>query len=120
MQFDHYRIIKNFKKKSIENLAYPSLYSKYYRTTKEYFSENFKSRRKDLYILLILPITITKLIVAYIFLLANFIFSSLNSKKLILILTRELGIKDFSSLEDYRFESLEKSVKKKDFNVFYY
>ena len=120
MQFDYYRIIKNFKKKSIENLADPSLYSKYYRTNKEYFSVNFKSSRKDLYILLILPITITKLIVAYILLLANFLFSSLNSKKIILILTRELGIKDFSSLEDYRFESLEKSVKKKDFNVFYY
>ena len=72
MQFDHYRIIKNFKKKSIENLAYPSLYSKYYRTTKEYFSENFKSRRKDLYILLILPITITKLIVAYILFKTNY------------------------------------------------
>ena len=120
MDFEYYRILKRFNSKSTNYIAFPSLFSKYYRTKNEYFSLNLKSKKQDLYILLTFPIIIIRLIFTYILLLVNFIFCSLNSKKIILILTRELGIKNFNSLEDYRFKGLEELIKKKDFNVFYY
>lgn len=106
--------------KSIEKIAFPSLYSKYHKDKDNYFSDKFKYTKHDLYILILFPLIILRLIFTYLLFFLYFILSKLANKKIIVILTREAGIKNQKSLEDHRFEGLSRLLRKKNFFVIYF
>ena len=117
----HYNI--NFNKiptTSIQNFAFPSLNSKYYKDKDNYFSDKFRYTKYDLYILILFPFIILRLIFTYLLFFLYYILSKLTNKKIIIILTREAGIKNKKSLEDYRFAGLSRLLRKKNFYVIYF
>lgn len=114
---------QKFKKiinKSIEKLAFPSLYSRYYKNKDNYFSDKFKYTKYDFYIIILFPLILLRLIFTYLLFFLYYILSKLTNKKIIIILTREAGIKNRKSLEDYRFLGLSRLLRKKNFYVIYF
>ena len=120
MNSNYYQKFYEIKNNLINKLAFPSLYSKYFKDKNYYFSNRFEYSKYDLYIIILLPLVLLRLSFTYLLFFSYYILSKLNKKRIIILLTREAAIKDSKNLEDFRFSGLSKLLRKKNFNIIYF
>tara|TARA_Y100000589_G_scaffold39186_1_gene32851 strand:+ start:12690 stop:14039 length:1350 start_codon:yes stop_codon:yes gene_type:complete len=116
----YYQKFYEIKNNIINKLAFPSLYSKYHKEKNNYFSYSFKYTKHDLFITILFPFVLLRLIITYLLFFSYYILSKLSKKRIIILLTREAAIKDYKNLEDLRFSGLSQLLRKKNFNIIYF
>ena len=110
--------LKLFNNNSLLGKVYPSLLSKCI----SFKNGNYWEKKFNIFSLInfiINPLKIIRLSYSYLKILLLYIFSLVKRKKIICLLTRAQGIRQKTSIEDYRFKGLEEKLKK-EFNIVYF
>ena len=100
--------LKLFNINSLFGKVYPSLLSKCF----SFKNGNYWEKRFYIFSIfnfIINPLKIFRLFFSYLKILLIYIFGSFKRKKIICLLTRAQGIREKTSIEDYRFKGLEKN-----------
>ena len=110
--------LKLFNINSLFGKVYPSLLSKCI----SFKNGNYWEKRFNIFCIfnfIINPLKIIRLSFTYLKILLIYIFGLIKRKKIICLLTRAQGIRQKTSIEDYRFKGLEEKLKK-DFYIVYF
>ena len=111
--------LKLFNINSLFGKIYPSLLSKCISFKNgNYWEERFSIFSISNFI--INPLKIIRLLFSYFKILLIYIFGLIKRKKIICLLTRTQGIRQKTSIEDYRFKGLEERLKKEFYIVYFF